>query len=1128
MRQRKQKKLALLLTFCMVLGMVPIPVLAEEAHTHSDSGTAITFEAWTATDSLPTTAGNYYLTADVSISSTWSVPSGTTSLDLNGHSITMTGSKTVITVDDTTFNLYDCQGTGKITGGKGSSATTKNSAGGVSVGGNSKSSANETFNMYGGNITGNSAGGYGGGIMIFTSSTSKGTATFNMYGGAISDNTAYQSGGVQNQGTFNMYGGTISGNKADNSGGAVTNYQGSVMTMSGEAAITGNEAEQYSGGITVDREVEFTMSDNATIAENTTEGYGGGIYNVGGFITMSDNASIRNNSATGGGGGILNAPGWEEDNNKNITYYYGKVTMSGKASVTGNTTEGYGAGIVNSGNILVMSGNALIAENSADAFSGGVYNSGTMEMSGNAAVTNNSAKQYGAGIFNYDTLKMSGNATVTENTAELYGGGIFNIGEIILGGAIKISENKAGDSASNLVLAERGIEYNGTHYQTDYSVTIESPLTNTTPIGVSAWSASSNPYIIEEADTGSKSANDEVVGVGVDGNDVIGGWVVTSSGYKTNNGGAAADKYFTSEDPNRILLISKEGEVYLVLHTHTWEYTSSGDTVTAKCVTDDNLSCKYREGVDLKISAEDMDYSGEQYFGADITNSITGVTGAEVGDIYYEGIGSTTYESVTTPPTAIGTYKATVVIGGETATAEFKIKDVTPPVGEISVSTNGWGTFIDNVVFELFYKNTEKVTITGEDVNNGSGLNKIYYYVASEKMTLDEVKNMADSQWTEYKDSFYINPDNEYVIYSKITDNAGNVTYISSDGIVLDKTSPIISGVQDGQVYYGDTTFKVTDKYFDSVTVDGKEVNLTDGGYTITADNNEHTIVAKDKAGNVTEYKIKVYKIYTVTFVADGKTIATEKVKYGFDVQKMPEIPAKEGFDKTAPVWDGDGRNITEDTTITAIYTKNDSGKYHDVTPKDNVGGGTLDNDVDELKTVVPFTPEELEKIEKGEDVDIWLELKDISDKISDEDKQSFEEELLDFVIPLYMDLNLFKQVGDDDAQEVTELNGKVTVKFVVPDEYINKDSNVERTYEVIGIHEDGIELLDSEFDEDTNIMTIETDCLLTCALAYADKAVDTPGTGDNSNMHLWLILLVGSGLTAVGFWKKKKCIVEE
>ena len=129
--------------------------------------------------------------------------------------------------------------------------------------------------------------------------------------------------------------------------------------------------------------------------------------------------------------------------------------------------------------------------------------------------------------------------------------------------------------------------------------------------------------------------------------------------------------------------------------------------------------------------------------------------------------------------------------------------------------------------------------------------------------------------------------------------------------------------MENGGVYYGDTTFRIHDEFFAGVTVDGKAVELVDGAYTIAADNAEHTIVATDKAGNVTSYTITVYKIYNVTFVADGKTLVTVPVNHGHNVETMPQIPAKIGYDKTAPYWDHNGKNITADTTITAVYTLN-------------------------------------------------------------------------------------------------------------------------------------------------------------------------------------------------------------
>ena len=247
------------------------------------------------------------------------------------------------------------------------------------------------------------------------------------------------------------------------------------------------------------------------------------------------------------------------------------------------------------------------------------------------------------------------------------------------------------------------------------------------------------------------------------------------------------------------------------------------------------------------------------------------------------------------------------------------VEDITAPTAEITLGTNTWNEFLNTITFGLFFKETQSVTITANDVNTGSGINKIYYYLASEQITEDELK--AVTEWQEYTGEFSINPDNQYVIYVKVVDNAGNTAYINSDGIVLDNTTPAISGVENGSTYYGDTVVTVTDGSLDKLTVDGQDVTLTDDSYTITADNNEHTIVATDKSGNSVEYKITVYKIYTVTFMDDDKVCATLNVNHSTEIGKLPAVPAKDGYDQVAPYWTIDGEKVTEETVITSDVT---------------------------------------------------------------------------------------------------------------------------------------------------------------------------------------------------------------
>ncbi len=184
--------------------------------------------------------------------------------------------------------------------------------------------------------------------------------------------------------------------------------------------------------------------------------------------------------------------------------------------------------------------------------------------------------------------------------------------------------------------------------------------------------------------------------------------------------------------------------------------------------------------------------------------------------------------------------------------------DTISPAAQIRVSESTWKEFLNNISFGLFFKETQTVEISA--VDSGSGIADIYYYEAGQAMTEEEVEELSGESWVKYTKAFGIAPDAKSVIYVKAVDKAGNTFYISSDGMVIKNSTPVISGVEDGQTYYGDTTFTVTDEYLDEVTVDGVKVSLTEGSHTILADNEVHTIEATDKAGNRVTYEIGVYE----------------------------------------------------------------------------------------------------------------------------------------------------------------------------------------------------------------------------------------------------------------------------
>ena len=64
---------------------------------------------------------------------------------------------------------------------------------------------------------------------------------------------------------------------------------------------------------------------------------------------------------------------------------------------------------------------------------------------------------------------------------------------------------------------------------------------------------------------------------------------------------------------------------------------------------------------------------------------------------------------------------------------------------------------------------------------------------------------------------------------------------------------------------------------------------------------------------------------------------------------------------------------------------------------------------IEKLKEKVPFTQEEEKQIEYGADVEVWLEIKDISDSVSSEDKAKVEEKLGDADVAMYANKALLK-----------------------------------------------------------------------------------------------------------------------
>ena len=130
-----------------------------------------------------------------------------------------------------------------------------------------------------------------------------------------------------------------------------------------------------------------------------------------------------------------------------------------------------------------------------------------------------------------------------------------------------------------------------------------------------------------------------------------------------------------------------------------------------------------------------------------------------------------------------------------------------------------------------------------------------------------------------YEEPFCIDPNGEYIVYVMLVDENINITYLRSDRLTLDNIQPVISGIENGKTYCEAQTVTVDEKYVDTVTVNGTAVTLdADGGFVLPPTNGEQKIVVTDKAGNNAEMTVTVNNGHTFgEWVSDNDGTHTRK-----------------------------------------------------------------------------------------------------------------------------------------------------------------------------------------------------------------------------------------------------------
>lgn len=234
--------------------------------------------------------------------------------------------------------------------------------------------------------------------------------------------------------------------------------------------------------------------------------------------------------------------------------------------------------------------------------------------------------------------------------------------------------------------------------------------------------------------------------------------------------------------------------------------------------------------------------------------------------------------------------------------------------GKDPTSSPVWEALIDseNLTFGVWAN--DKIVITHNEGDETSPIKSTEYFVQkfqtdSEGKKALTAKELAQQKWTDISKISDFKPNQQFVVYLKITDMAGHVTYISTNGLVVDNERPHeeftapeivrVSGLTNNKIYNGDVSVEVSanDPAENGVYSGLKQVTYTvyngkvynekdvtqqgvlyswDGntppcqskekmGFTVDAKKNNSNdvhilLTAEDNAGNVTsmEYSIKI------------------------------------------------------------------------------------------------------------------------------------------------------------------------------------------------------------------------------------------------------------------------------
>ena len=270
--------------------------------------------------------------------------------------------------------------------------------------------------------------------------------------------------------------------------------------------------------------------------------------------------------------------------------------------------------------------------------------------------------------------------------------------------------------------------------------------------------------------------------------------------------------------------------------------------------------------------------------------------------------------------------------------------------------------------------------------------------------------------------------------------------------------------------------------------------------------------VVREHNGNLTKLTTSVSENGTLTF-------ETNQFSTYFIVKTAKK--ADNGNAKT------EKSSNTSSTTASSAAESTDNAITAQSVSGEGVPAINIANAADQLLNLAKLSEDENKAVKAGNKTQFVLSASGMTP--TKEEIALIQSVLGNNAIGQYLNLNLTLKISGRADRQITDLSAPMYIAITIPQNLVNHDSSIERTYRIVRIHDGVATLIDGTYDAATNQFTFATDGFSTYALVYEDVNTTltgrSPKTGDNSLWMVWtLILCAGcSILFAAGKRYKKR-----